>query len=139
MAFAEPRSWYDANDRPDLEQHPTQRSGHHHQAGTASPHNQGQQNGERVSVRPVRQGLVPSQSNSFSEGVGHRAGHSTSVGHRRRVTGRNQSVLSECARWRIRIGLLVFLFWLSGIAITRVAMVDVPVRVPMPHYKLSSR
>jgi len=139
MAFAEPRSWYDANDRPDLEQHSNQRSGHHHQAGTASPHNQGQQNGERVSVRPVRQGLVASQSNSLSEGVGHRSSHSTSVGHRRRVTGRNQSVLSECARWRVRLGILVFLFWLSGIAITRVAMVDVPVRVPVPHFNISSR
>lgn len=139
MAFAEPRSWYDANDRPDLEQHSNQRSGHHHQAGTASPHNQGQQNGERVSVRPVRQGLVASQSNRLSKGVGHRPGDSSPAGHRRRVTGRNQSALSECARWRIRFGLLVFLFWLSGIAITRVAMVEVPIRVSIPHYKLSSR
>lgn len=139
MAFAEPRRWYDANDRPDLEQHSNQRSGHHHQAGTASPHNQGQQNGERVSVRPVRQGLVPSQSNRLSEGVGHRAGHSSSVGHRRRIPSRDKGDLSECARWRIRLGILVFLFWLSGIAITRVAMVDVPVRVPMPHINISSR
>ena len=139
MAFAEPRSWYDANDRPDLEQHPTQRSGHLHQAGTASPHNQGQQNGERVSVRPVRQGPNAAQPNRLSEGVGHRAGHSAPAGGGRRVSSRNKGVLSECARWRIRLGILVFLCWLSGVAITRVAMVDVPVRISVPHFKLSSR
>ena len=139
MAFAELRSWYDANDRRDLGQHPAQRSGQIHQAGTASPHNQGQQNGERVTVRPVRQSHISSKPNRYAEGMGYRPGHSAVAGNRRRVSSRNKGVLSECARWRIRFGLLIFLFGLSGIAITRVAMVDTPVQVSIPHFKLGSR